>query len=327
MTVEPENSPEGPPAPHRVVVLVVAGVSLSELGLAGDAFGAAAQAPGAAWPRYEVTVCTDIPGPVNSREGHELHVPVGLAAMNGAGTLVLPGCAPIGAVQAPGVVAAVRNAHAAGARVVATCTGVSLALSAGLLGERTATTHWRQAESLTGAHPEVVLTPEAMYVDHGDVVTGAGTSASVDLYLHLIHHDHGSDVTEYVRRQLVAPRRTDVTGAARDAVTTDRPDPLAGVLDYLAAHLHQREPLAAAAARFGWSERTLRRRFDEQLGTTPGRWSAAQRLTQATHLLETTDLPIEAIARRLGLTSATALRRQFRHELGTTPSTHRTTHR
>lgn len=65
---------------------------------------------------------------------------------------------------------------------------------------------------MTGAHPEVVLTPEAMYVDHGDVVTGAGTSASVDLYLHLIHHDHGSDVTEYVRRQLVAPRRTDVTG-------------------------------------------------------------------------------------------------------------------
>jgi len=276
-------------------------------------------------------VCTNLPGQVRSREGHQLHVAAGLGAMAGAGTLVLPGCAPIGAVHAPDVVAAVRNAHCAGARVVATCTGVSLALSAGLLAGRNATTHWRQAESLTGAHPEVVLTPDALYVDHGDIVTGAGTSASVDLYLHLINHDHGSDVATYVRRQLVAPTRADDahhrTSPGMEAATEDRPDPLREILDHLAGHLSEREPLATAAARFGWSERTMRRRFAERLGTTPGRWLATQRLTQARHLLEETDLPIEAVAQRLGLASATALRRSFRREFGTTPSTHRTASR
>lgn len=306
---------------HQVVILVVAGVSLSELGLACDAFGAAAQAPGALVPRYEVTVCTDTPGPVNSREGHQVHVAAGLAAMAGADTLVLPGCAPIGVAHAPDVVAAVRLAHAAGTRIVATCTGVSLALAAGVLGTRNATTHWRQHEALTGAHPDAVLTPEAMYVDHGDVVTGVGASGRVDLYLHLIQHDHGGDVAQHVRRQLMVPDRTSDACPAHEAVSTGRPDPLTAVLDHLAAHLDQPEPLAAAAARFGWSERTLRRRFSDQLGTTPGRWAATQRLTQATHMLETTDLPIETIAHRLGLASATALRRQFRRELGTTPST------
>lgn len=280
-----------------------------------------------------MTVCTDNPGQVRTREGHQLDVSADLAAMGATDTLVLPGCAPIGATHAPGVVAAVRNAHTAGARVVATCTGVSLALGAGLLGGRNVTTHWRQEESLTGAHPEAVLTPEALYVDHDDVVTGAGTSASIDLYLHLIDRDHGRDIAEYVQRQLVAPHRTrDAHRGARPSASDESPppnrfDPLQGVLEHLSSHLHQREPIATAAARFGWSERTLRRRFYEHLNTTPGRWLAAQRLKQANHLLETTDLTIDAIARRLGLTSATALRRQFRQELGTSPSTHRATSR
>lgn len=333
MTLDARTEAEAAPGmartPHRVVVLVVEGVALAELGHAGDAFRAASQAPGAARERYEVALCAHVPGQVLTREGHQLHVPAGLAALAGADTLVLPGCAPIVASHPADLVAAVRSAHAGGARVVATCTGVSLALAAGVLQGRSATTHWRQEESLTGAHPEVALDPQALFVDHGDVVTGAGTAASMDLYLHLIARDHGEEVAAGVARRLLAPplighRRRPAPSAGKAA---DRGDPLAAVLEHLAAHLHQREPLAAAAARFGWSERTLRRRFDNQLATTPGRWLAGQRLAQAVHLLEATDLPVEAIAHRLGLASATALRRQLRRELGTTPSAHRATSR
>lgn len=195
---------------------------------------------------------------------------------------MLPGCAPIAAGHAPEVVAAVRSAHAAGARVAATCTGVSLALAAGLLGGRSATTHWRQEESLTSAHPDVALTPQALYVDHGDVVTGAGTSASLDLYL--IARDHGSDVAEHVGRHLLAPRRSEgqhhaPAGTAHDAAA-DRSDPLAAVLEHLAAHAHQREPVAAAAARSGRSERTLRRQLRRELGTTPSAHRTASRSTR-----------------------------------------------
>jgi AraC family transcriptional activator FtrA len=98
------------------------------------------------------------------------------------------------------------------------------------------------------------------------------------------------------------------------------------LLEYLTAHLHDREPVAVVAKRMGLSERTLRRRFHDQIGSTPGQWIYTERLRHAQRLLETTDLPVETIAHSVGLASATALRRQFRRELGITPTEHRRIH-
>lgn len=318
---------DSPDRAHRVGVLVTDGVGLAELGQAGDVFRAATRAPGAGAPRYEVVVCTPAPGSVVSKEGYELQVLNGLDALAGAGTVVLPGCQPVDTIPEPDVLTAVRGAHRAGARVAATCTGVSVAAAAGLLG-RTATTHWSHVDAFSRNYPKVVLSPDVLYVDHGDVVTGAGTSAGLDVYLHLVRTDHGPEVAAAAARRLIAPRQREGAGPQLlvDPVLTtagSRPDPLAVLLEHLSTHLHEPQPIPAAAARLGVSERTLRRRFDHQLGTTPGRWLASERLRQAQHLLQTTDLTVETVAHRLGLASATALRRQFRRELATTPSQHR----
>lgn len=85
------------------------------------------------------------------------------------------------------------------------------------------------------------------------------------------------------------------------------------------------EPLAVEdlAAHAGCSARTLARHFTEQLGTSPGRWLLAQRITAARELLETSALPVDTVARRVGLSSATNLRRRFLGTLGTTPGAYR----
>jgi AraC family transcriptional activator FtrA len=49
----------------------------------------------------------------------------------------------------------------------------------------------------------------------------------------------------------------------------------------------------------------------------------AQRIARTRVLLEETDLPVETIATRTGLSSATNLRRRFRAALRTTPSAYR----
>lgn len=69
--------------------------------------------------------------------------------------------------------------------------------------------------------------------------------------------------------------------------------------------------------------RTLARRFAERLGTSPGAWLLSRRLAAARTLLEDTDLPVEAIAVRVGLVSAVNLRRRFRARTGTTPGAYR----
>ena len=312
-----------------MVVLVGDGVGLAELGQAGDVFRAAGEVVTPGGRGYEVLVCTATPGPVLSREEFDVHVPVGLDALAGADTVVLPGCRPVTRDHDPAVVAAVRAAHRRGARIVATCTGVSLVAAAGVLQGRPATTHWSHADVFARTHPDIALVPDVLYVDHGDVITAAGSGAGLDVYLHLVRADHGAHVAARVAQRLVTPRQRD--GARPQILPDPVPvlaaeelrDPLTALLEHLAANLAERESVVAVAARFGLSERTLRRRFETQLGTTPGRWLAGERLQQAQRLLETTDLPVEAIAHRLGLTSATALRRQFQRELAVTPSSHR----
>ena len=59
-------------------------------------------------------------------------------------------------------------------------------------------------------------------------------------------------------------------------------------------------------------ERTFCRRFLAQIGNSPARWLIGQRVIAAQRLLETTALPVESIADRIGMGSAANLRHHFR---------------
>ncbi|WP_329083570.1 DUF397 domain-containing protein [Streptosporangium sp. NBC_01469] len=57
--------------------------------------------------------------------------------------------------------------------------------------------------------------------------------------------------------------------------------------------------------------------------TLPGRWLLDRRIAGTRALLEETDLPVETIAQRVGLSSAVNLRRRFHNALNTTPAAYR----
>jgi AraC family transcriptional activator FtrA len=94
-------------------------------------------------------------------------------------------------------------------------------------------------------------------------------------------------------------------------------------MDWATARLQEPISVAHLAAIAGVSGRTLDRRFREQAGVSPGQWLLTQRITAARILLEETSLPVEAVASRVGLSSATNLRRHFHRILGTTPAAYR----
>ncbi len=75
------------------------------------------------------------------------------------------------------------------------------------------------------------------------------------------------------------------------------------------------------------SLRTFIRRFNEEVGTSPGRWLIHQRVLGARHLLETTDLPVDEIAGRVGFATGTSLRQHLRAAIGVSPLTYRRTFR
>ncbi|KXK64000.1 AraC family transcriptional regulator [Micromonospora rosaria] len=304
---------------HRVVALVRPVQSTFELGLAAEVFGTArAEVP----QHYEFGLCAERPGAVLTSAGYVMSVSQGLSALDAADTVIIPGWSPVSAPLSADVRAALLHAHARGARLVTICSGVFALARTGLLDGRSATTHWARADQLRREFPRVRVTADALYVDHSDVATSAGAGAGIDLCLHLVRQDHGAAYAALLARHMVMPAQR--AGGHKPYVPSPTPgDALDGLLAWAGARLAEPLSVGDLAAHLRVSPRTLARRFAEQLGTSPGAWLLSRRVSEARALLEKTDLPVEAIAARVGLWSAVNLRRRFRAQVGTTPSAYR----
>ncbi|GAA2267978.1 helix-turn-helix domain-containing protein [Glycomyces scopariae] len=306
---------------HRVVALVQPPQAEFELASVAEVFGLdRPHLPS----RYEFTVCTERPGIVPTKTGCALSVTAGLDTLADADTVVVPAWSQKDVPASPLVLQEIRAAHARGARLVAICTGAFLLAEAGLLEGRRATTHWRYAAELAARYPGVEVDSDALYVDLGDIATSAGTAAGIDLCLHLVRSDHGAALASKIARHMVMPPHRE-GGQRQYAVepVEEASESLAALLEWAAEHLHLPLTVDDLAERGRVSPRTLARRFDDQLGTSPGQWLLSQRISAAQALLEDTDLPVEGIAARVGLSSALNLRRRFRDRLGTTPAAYR----
>jgi transcriptional regulator GlxA family with amidase domain len=99
------------------------------------------------------------------------------------------------------------------------------------------------------------------------------------------------------------------------------------LLEWLVAHLDQQISVDDLAARAHMAPRTFARRFVAETGTTPHDWVTGQRVLLARHLLEDTDLSVDAIANRAGFGAAAALRQHFTRRVGATPQAYRATFR
>ena len=309
-------------AMHRVVALVTAPQASFELGCAAAVFR---DAP------YRFDVCTEQPGNIRTTEGFDMVVTSGLRALDRADTIVVPGWLPINREPTAAVVRALTRAHRRGARLVSICSGAYLLAATGLLDGRRVATHWRYAEELQRRFPAVQVDAEVLYIDHGDVATSGGSGTGIDLCLHLVRSDQGAGYAARVAGRMVMPPhreggqaqyRSESPGNAGSST-----DGVGALLAWAVERLGEPVTVDDLARRGNVSARTLARRFEQQVGMAPGQWLLAQRIARTRVLLEETDLSVEAIAVRVGLSSATNLRRRFRAALHTTPSAYRRAYR
>jgi transcriptional regulator GlxA family with amidase domain len=146
--------------------------------------------------------------------------------------------------------------------------------------------------------------------------------------LHLIRREHGAALANSIARILVIPPHRD--GGQQQFITAPVPDDdggdrLVGVIAWAQANLDRSLSLDELAARALMSRRSFVRHFKAATGATPHAWLLSQRLHRAEELLETTDLPIEQVADRVGYRSAAVFREQFAHRRGVAPRDYRRT--
>ncbi|MGH2929999.1 MAG: GlxA family transcriptional regulator, partial [Solirubrobacteraceae bacterium] len=322
----------GPSGRRRVALLVDDGLSPFEFSVACEVFGYDRSHLGAPW--YELSVCAPQRGLVATQVGFSIQVEEGLDRLVAAHTVIVPPIEPVGGGGAVGgagrgpVLAALAEAHKRGARIASLCTGAFLLAEAGLLDGRRATTHWSSAERLAREHPSVEVDPRVLYIDDGDILTSAGSAASIDLCLHIVRTDFGAEIANAVARTLVVPPHRD--GGQAQFVDTPFPqcdigDPLAAALEWAQQHLQTALSVEALAEQAAMSPRTLARRFREVTGTTPHRWISRQRVLLAQRLLESTDFTVDHIADLCGMGTAANLRLHFDAVVGVSPGSYRRT--
>jgi AraC family transcriptional activator FtrA len=186
-----------------VAIVVYNGFTPFELGVVCEVFGDDRWvAPGDPW--YRLFICGDTSSPVTADGGFQILVPHGLEQLSSVDTIIVsPTYRPREVSEA--VFEALRQAHGRGCRILSLCGGAFVLAESGLLNGRRAATHWAECDELARQYPLLKVDPDVLYVDEGDILTGAGSAASIDLCLHIVRQDYGSEVATQLARQLVVP--------------------------------------------------------------------------------------------------------------------------
>lgn len=275
---------------------------------------------------WETRLWSDRAGSIRTAEGYPIGEVAGPEVVDWADIVVIPSWPLPPFPVADALRAVLARAHARGAVIAGLCLGAFAVADARLLDGRSAVTHWSAMPLLAEHHPESRVDESVLYIDHGDVLTSAGTASSMDACLYLVRKHLGSGVATRVARSLVvAPHREggQAQYVERPLARPDTTSPIAEVLEWALARLDEPLPIGRLAEHARMSRRSFVRHFQQATGTTPARWVLDRRLDEARTLLETTDRSIEDIASICGFGSGVTLRQNFAATFATSPSAYR----
>jgi transcriptional regulator GlxA family with amidase domain len=222
----------------------------------------------------------------------------------------------------------IREHYAAGSTLATACSGALLLAETGLLDAQDATTHWGFIDALVSMYPKIHMHPKRALVVSGEgqriVMAGGGTSW-LDVALFLIARFLGVEEAMQVAKVNLIDWH-DIGQQPFAALMLARQLDDAVILKcqtWLAEHYDQDSPVAAMVKLSGLAERSFKRRFVKATGLSPMEYVHTLRLEEAKQILETGELPIEAVANEVGYEDTSFFGRLFKRKVGLTPAQYR----
>jgi transcriptional regulator GlxA family with amidase domain len=211
------------------------------------------------------------------------------------------------------------RAAARGVLIGASCSATFVLGAAGVLDGREATTAWWLGQDFKRRFPRVIARRDRMVVRAGRIFTAGAALAHADLMLAIVAETLGPSLAHLIAKYLVLDERASqasymVLDHLRSA------DPVISALErFIGSNLRRQLGVPEMARATATSPRTLARKLEQALGTTPLRFAQRIRVAQAVHLLETTPRTVDEVATAVGYADAAAFRRVFRRETGQSP--------
>ena len=206
-----------------------------------------------------------------------------------------------------------------GTTIASACAGTFLLAETGILDGLRATTTWWLSPAFRSRYPRVTVDHSRMVVACEGIITAGAAFGHVDLALAIVRSGSPA-LADLVARYLVVDERAAQSVYVIPSALAQS-DPTVAAFERWARE-HLAEPLSVpdAAKAIGVSERTLQRAVQRTVGTSPIRFIQDLRIERACDLLRTTDMSMEAIARKVGYEHPNTLRVLLRARTGKTIS-------
>jgi len=261
---------------------------------------------------------------VASTGGIQISVARNITALEEFGTVVVPGW-PLSRNSVPDILKqSLLALHQQGGRLVSICSGAFLFAQVGLLDGKQATTHWRYAEAFKQRFPKVDYQGDVLYTEDERIFTSAGSSAGLDLCLHIVRKDLGYRKANKVARRLVMPpQRSGGQAQYVEAPVAAQHNHLSDTLAWAVSNIEHEITIDELAKRACVSRRSFDRQFRNNMDMSPKQWLIQKRIERASELLESTQLDIEQVAHQSGFDKAINLRHHFKIHKGIAPAQYR----
>ena len=206
------------------------------------------------------------------------------------------------------------RAFGRGAALAASCASTLLLADTGLLDGRRATTTWWFAPLFRQRYPAVELVPEQIVVADWPIATGGAALAQMDLMLAIVSRFAGPGLAQGCANYLLLEERRSQAPFMAISYLARQDERIAKAERWVRTNIERDFAIDELAAAVALAPRTFARRMAATCGVSPIQFVQRIRLETARFLLETTRLPLDEIARRVGYAEPSTLRRLIRRD-------------
>lgn len=278
--------------------------------------------------KFETDIVTTDGKPVHSFNNHPIVATKSIASKTVYDLVYIPGfLADVQQIidQEKKDIAWLKKQFDRGAKLAAACNGNFILAETGLLKKRKATTHWSLTNEFRKRYPDVQLQPEKILIDEGDIISGAGTTACLNLSLYLVHRFGSAELAIISSKVFLVDsgRRIQKPYETYNVPKKHGDDIIEKTQEWIETNFKDPITLESMTEISRLGKRTLIRRFKKATGDTPLVYLQKLRVENAKRLLEGTGNTFNEITWKVGYEDVSSFQRLFKSETGLSPKEYR----
>jgi transcriptional regulator GlxA family with amidase domain len=218
-----------------------------------------------------------------------------------------------------------QQQYSIGTQIASICTGAFLLASAGILDNKTCSTHWAHADIFKSLFPNVKLKPDLLITDENGLYTNGGAFSFLNFMIYLIEKFYDRPTAIYCSKvfQIEMDRNSQSEFSIFTGQKLHDDEVIKEAQTYIESKLNEKISVDELSSRFALGRRNFDRRFIKATGNSPLEYSQRVKIEAAKRAFESTRKTINEVMYEVGYTDQKAFRDVFRKITGMSPLAYR----